>query len=101
MLAFGHNSCEKQISRRQVVFTRPIPMQAFSLTHFSYRNCGFKLARPQLVMIETASALVRSFSFGTSSSQRSRKSQLTLRPMARAQIGLNDADFLKEFSCYV
>lgn len=26
---------------------------------------------------------------------------VTLRPMARAQIGPNDFDFLKEFSCYV
>jgi len=48
-------------------------------------------------MIETAFALVRCF-LQNEQLKRSRLSQLTLRPTARAQLGNNDSDFLKEFS---
>jgi hypothetical protein len=60
----------------------------------------FMLALLLFVMIESPFCIVQSIPFGTGSSQRSLKSQMMLRPIARAQFVLNDTDFLKEFSCY-
>ncbi len=59
---------------------------------------GFTLALMYALMIESAFTLVCDVSFKTSKSKRSWMSQVILRPTARAQFGLNDTDFLKEFS---
>jgi hypothetical protein len=71
------------------------------LTHFSYRQQGFKLALLPLIMIETAFCICLQLILRNKQSKAFSEVSVKCAPMVRAQIDLNDADFLKEFSCYV
>ena len=95
-----HNSCEKLASPTA---RSDFDIDGNRLAQARERNTGyqrFMLAQLTLIMIETAFCTFSQSILRKSSPKSFRQSQKNRRATDRAQHGLNDTDFLKEFSCY-